>query len=90
MSEKKDIIIIKGAVISEIVGNWMDECHDREENDLEDLVQDRMDYINRISKCLSLKTIKEIWFDCLWSDRTMFEETWKELKEKYVIKTKDD
>ena len=79
MTEKRDIVRMKGVVISEIIDNWIDESHDREEDDLEDLVEDRMDYINRISKCSSLDEIKEILFDCLWSDRKMFEERWREL-----------
>ena len=79
MTEKRDIVRMKGVVISEIIDNWIDESHDREEDDLEDLVEDRMDFINRISKCSSLDEIKEILFDCLWSDRKMFEERWREL-----------
>ncbi len=87
---QKELVTMKGVVISEIVDNWIDESHDREEEDLEDLVEDRIDYINRVSKCSSLKTIKEYLFECLYSDRVMFEERWKELKKQYVIKTKDD
>jgi len=89
MSFLRDLVKVKGVVTSEIVDNWIDESHDREEEDLEDLVINRIALIKRISNCLSLKTIKEIWFEELWSDRKMFEERWKELKEQYVIKTKD-
>lgn len=90
MSFIRDLTTMKGVVTSEIVDNWIDESHDREEDDLEDLVINRVCLIKRISECLSLTTIKEIWFEELWSDRSMFEETWKELKEKYVIKTEDN
>lgn len=79
MSKERDLIRMKGVVISEIVDNWIDESRDREEELLDGLVEDRMDYINRISKCSTLEEIKEIWFDCLWSDRKMFEERWFEL-----------
>ena len=89
MSFIRDLITMKGVVTSEIVDNWIDESHDREEDDLEDLVINRISLIKRISECLSLTTIKEIWFEELWSDRSMFEERWKELKKEYVIKTED-
>lgn len=79
MSKERDLIRMKGVVISEIVDNWIEECHDREEELLDGLVEDRMDYINRISKCSTLEEIKEIFFDCLWTDRKWFEERWKEL-----------
>ncbi len=90
MSFLRDLVKMKGVVISEIVDNWIDESHDREEEDLEDLVDNRILLIKRISECLSLKTIKEIWYEELYSDRTMLEEKWKELKKQYSIKIEDD
>ena len=77
--KKRSLIRMKGVVISEIVDNWIEESRDREDELLDGLVEDRMDYINRISKCSTLEEIKKIFFDCLWSDREMFEERWKEL-----------